>query len=51
MPQLFPMNWNLLFLSIINLFMILMSLIYFNPFPINKTKTIKTQIFFKNWKW
>nr|QTW91640.1 ATP synthase subunit 8 [Carios vespertilionis]UNO54355.1 ATP synthase F0 subunit 8 [Carios vespertilionis]UNO54368.1 ATP synthase F0 subunit 8 [Carios vespertilionis] len=51
MPQLFPMNWNFLFLTIISLLMIMMSLIYFNPFPMNQNMTIKLQMFSKNWKW
>nr|YP_010535587.1 ATP synthase F0 subunit 8 [Alectorobius microlophi]UYB78421.1 ATP synthase F0 subunit 8 [Alectorobius microlophi]UYB78434.1 ATP synthase F0 subunit 8 [Alectorobius microlophi] len=51
MPQLFPMNWNLLILMFILILTLSFVLIYFTYQPnlnINFTKMLKL---IKNWKW
>ncbi|YP_009175355.1 ATP synthase F0 subunit 8 (mitochondrion) [Daphnia carinata] len=56
MPQIWPMNWVLLFLTFISLFMFFIVLMYFfkctiqlSPEDSNYTNTEKTSSC--NWKW
>nr|UYB78720.1 ATP synthase F0 subunit 8 [Ornithodoros turicata] len=51
MPQLFPMNWNILTLSFLCMMVILTTVMYFS-FNLKTSKTsIKKNIFKKEWKW
>nr|AIZ58675.1 ATP synthase F0 subunit 8 [Ornithodoros pavimentosus]AIZ58688.1 ATP synthase F0 subunit 8 [Ornithodoros pavimentosus] len=51
MPQLFPMNWNLLCILFTLMMMISMMLTYFNKIPKTKTYSSMKNTFQKNWKW
>nr|YP_010535496.1 ATP synthase F0 subunit 8 [Alectorobius cerradoensis]UYB78239.1 ATP synthase F0 subunit 8 [Alectorobius cerradoensis]UYB78252.1 ATP synthase F0 subunit 8 [Alectorobius cerradoensis] len=51
MPQLFPMNWNLLILFFSIILVLMTSLIYFNYKPLLATKMIKSSFLTKVWKW
>nr|ALO76593.1 ATP synthase F0 subunit 8 [Coccidula rufa] len=50
MPQMMPLNWMMLFLYFIMLFMILNILLYFNFQPIPNMKNLKFKKII-NWKW
>nr|YP_010535652.1 ATP synthase F0 subunit 8 [Alectorobius puertoricensis]UYB78538.1 ATP synthase F0 subunit 8 [Alectorobius puertoricensis]UYB78551.1 ATP synthase F0 subunit 8 [Alectorobius puertoricensis] len=51
MPQLFPMNWNLLILFFLIILIVLTSLIYFNFNPFLNKKMLISKTLSKNWKW
>nr|AIZ58530.1 ATP synthase F0 subunit 8 [Reticulinasus faini] len=51
MPQLFPMNWNILMIMFITIIIIMTTLIYFNYKPYLSFKKTNKNIFSKNWKW
>nr|YP_010535561.1 ATP synthase F0 subunit 8 [Alectorobius guaporensis]UYB78343.1 ATP synthase F0 subunit 8 [Alectorobius guaporensis]UYB78356.1 ATP synthase F0 subunit 8 [Alectorobius guaporensis] len=51
MPQLFPMNWNLLLLFFSLILITLSSLIYFNYKSSILMKFLKTSPLTKIWKW
>nr|YP_010550080.1 ATP synthase F0 subunit 8 [Ornithodoros phacochoerus]AIZ58634.1 ATP synthase F0 subunit 8 [Ornithodoros phacochoerus]UYL27148.1 ATP synthase F0 subunit 8 [Ornithodoros phacochoerus] len=51
MPQLYPMNWNLLCLLFIMMTILSIMLLYFNKEPKLKTTFLFKKSFQKNWKW
>nr|UFK29018.1 ATP synthase F0 subunit 8 [Moina macrocopa] len=53
MPQIWPMNWILLFILFVLAFMVFMSFIYFIPqTPSFENDTSnQTSIYTLNWKW
>nr|YP_010535678.1 ATP synthase F0 subunit 8 [Alectorobius rioplatensis]UYB78590.1 ATP synthase F0 subunit 8 [Alectorobius rioplatensis]UYB78603.1 ATP synthase F0 subunit 8 [Alectorobius rioplatensis] len=51
MPQLFPMNWNLLIMFFSSILMIMTPLIYFNYKPQSHSPMLKHTILSKIWKW
>nr|AXS64846.1 ATP synthase F0 subunit 8 [Cucujoidea sp. 14 KM-2017] len=51
MPQMADLNWLMLFIYFILIFLFLNSLIYFNFLNINKKINIKKNEITNNWKW
>nr|YP_010535405.1 ATP synthase F0 subunit 8 [Argas ricei]UYB77979.1 ATP synthase F0 subunit 8 [Argas sp. San Antonio ARK-2022a]UYB77992.1 ATP synthase F0 subunit 8 [Argas ricei] len=51
MPQLFPMNWLLLSLSLFIIIYFELTLIYFLPFFKKSSFLMKKNVIQKNWKW
>nr|AHF21693.1 ATP synthase subunit 8 [Subparmatus marinkellei] len=51
MPQLFPMNWNLLTLYFMIIMIMMTMLLYFNYKPISTHSKMNKKTFVKFWKW
>nr|YP_008999619.1 ATP synthase F0 subunit 8 [Antricola mexicanus]AHF21655.1 ATP synthase subunit 8 [Antricola mexicanus] len=51
MPQLFPMNWNLLIIMFSMIIILTSMLIYFNYKPMLKSTQMKFDVLMKLWKW
>nr|YP_009000454.1 ATP synthase F0 subunit 8 [Ornithodoros rostratus]AHF21668.1 ATP synthase subunit 8 [Ornithodoros rostratus] len=51
MPQLFPMNWNILFLIILLILTTTLIIMYFTFFQKVKKTQLSFNSFEKNWKW
>nr|NP_996542.1 ATP synthase F0 subunit 8 [Ornithodoros porcinus]BAD12472.1 ATPase 8 [Ornithodoros porcinus] len=51
MPQLYPMNWNLLCMMFIVIIIFSVVLVYYNKTPKLQASLLKKKNFQKNWKW
>nr|NP_722565.1 ATP synthase F0 subunit 8 [Ornithodoros moubata]BAC22583.1 ATPase subunit 8 [Ornithodoros moubata] len=51
MPQLFPMNWNLLCVLFMTIVILSIMLVYFNKTPKLKTTFMEKNNLQKIWKW
>nr|YP_010557130.1 ATP synthase F0 subunit 8 [Ceriodaphnia cornuta]UYS92818.1 ATP synthase F0 subunit 8 [Ceriodaphnia cornuta] len=54
MPQIWPMNWILLMLFFVSIFVLFISLVYFNSLhstamELQESKSLKSNML--NWKW
>nr|YP_009000467.1 ATP synthase F0 subunit 8 [Ornithodoros brasiliensis]AHF21681.1 ATP synthase subunit 8 [Ornithodoros brasiliensis]QZP40884.1 ATP synthase F0 subunit 8 [Ornithodoros brasiliensis] len=51
MPQLFPMNWNILTISFLSIMLLSIIFLHFTIFPKTNSMKIMWKPFQKTWKW